>query len=102
MVDDKYITFKRADWDKFISSARMITAIDMREFENYTLDDAVVIRTRDTFAAAALHTYANSIAVAAKCIGDLMPDVSQRLQKIADYFHTRAYEADDTKSQLPD
>lgn len=102
MSDNKYITFKREDWDSMHERHASIYHNTLKALEDEALEDAVVIRTQDAFAAAALHTYANSIAVAARCIGELAPSTSQRLQKIADYFHERAVEASDVKTKLPD
>lgn len=101
MSDQKYITFKREDWKEFSKTTQYSDGF--RRFEEaHVLEDAVVIRTQDSFASAALHTYANSIAVAARAIGELAPSTSARLQGIADYFHERAVEASDTHTKLPD
>lgn len=100
-MDNKYITFKREDWEEFANTTRYSN--NFRDFERESaLGDSVVIRTRDAFAAAALHTYANSIAVAARAIGELAPGTRDRLQSIADYFHERAVEASDVTTHLPD
>lgn len=101
-MDNKYITFKREDWEAFPSHIRNVYANTLQDMEKKAVPDAVVIRRKDAFASAALHTYANSIGVAAKCIGMLSPDVSKRLLTIADYFHEQAVLSDDTDTKLPD
>lgn len=102
MSDQKYITFKREDWDEFASGGTKYSS-DIERFGLKTaLPDSVVIRLQDEFASAALHTYANSISVAARAIGMHAPTTSGRLQDIADYFHDRAMESDDLEHKLPD
>ena len=110
MTDDKYIVFKREDFDEFF---RLVQA-DRPYIEALTdrsLNDAVVIRTQDVFAGPALHCYAASISVAAKLVSAQHIDrdyteeeASQinRLQQIADYFHERALEADESEQKVPD
>lgn len=102
--DNKYIVFKREDWETIVDDFYVIKDKNkMNDWVRKTqLLDAVVIRTRDAFAAAALHTYANSIAIAARVLGELAPATRDRLQSIADYFHERAIEASDVKTKLPD
>lgn len=104
MDDDKYVVFKREDWNRYVEEIDGADAqwIVKQFINSRVLKDAVVIRTRDSFASAALHTYANSIAISANAMHNVLPEVSSRLQKIADYFHSRAVEADDTESKLPD
>lgn len=102
-MDDKYITFKLTDWHEFCEAPRSLSRSDLKTFgTEKALRDSVVIRLKDAFASAALHTYANSISVSAMCIGMLAPEVSGRLQNIADYFHRQAIKADDMESRLPD
>jgi len=102
-MDDKYITFKLSDWNDFMDAPRSLQRNDVKRFgEDKALKDSVVIRLRDTFASAALHTYANSIAITAKLLGDHFPTTSKNLQRTADYFHEQAIAADDTDSKLPD
>ena len=102
-MNGKYITFKREDWDQLCTGGQSIYPQRLSEIgRQKEVDDAVVIRRKDAFASAALHTYANSIGVAAKCIGMLAPEVSTRLLNIADYFHTQAVLSDDTDTRLPD
>lgn len=101
--DSKYITFKRDEWEKFRDGHGCAYKRDKEDFQRQNeLHDSVVIRTRDAFAAAALHTYANSIAISARVVGELAPSTRDRLLKVADYFHQRAEEAADQDGKLPD
>jgi hypothetical protein len=100
--DSKYITFKRADWDQMVKNGQLYPESVKRWAEENGLKDSVVIRTRDAFAAAALNTYANSIAISAKVLGELAPSTRDRLLRVADYFHQRAEEAADQDGKLPD
>jgi hypothetical protein len=104
MIDTKYVTFKREDLDGWVDDLRgAIYKSDVASWvERNQLRDSVVIRLRDAFASAALHTYANSIAITAKALGELAPSTRDRLQGIADYFHQRACEADEMSNKLPD
>lgn len=86
-VDDKYIVFKREEFFRAVLE-------DTLPLEQFALKDAVVIRRRDHFAGPALHTYAACIAMVAT--------VKPELQRIADYFHEQALEADATDGKFPD
>lgn len=97
MKDEKYIVFKREDWDRYTSrsgcGANVAKAL-------LPLDDAVVIRTQDVFAAPALDGYANAIrtGMAIATLGPLennaeANEIHWRLGEIADYFHDRACES---------
>lgn len=94
--DQKYIVFKREDLPNYILSPRL-----RKEMELVAIYDAVVIRTQDSFAGPALHTYAASISTAAKLLKELDAETAIRLQNIADYFHYRAIEADSEEGKLP-
>lgn len=105
MPDGKYITFKREEFEKLSDDYQLIKDKTkfIRKAEEISLRDSVVIRLKDEFAAAALHTYANSISVAARAIGMHAPATSKRLSEIADYFHTQAVKSDDlAEHKLPD
>lgn len=75
--------------------------------KQYALDDAVVIRRQDVFAAPALEAYANAIQCLIEAI-DLVPydadlDKSkQSLRDIADYFHDQADRSYMIQRKLPD
>jgi hypothetical protein len=69
------------------------------------LQDAVVIRLKDPFAATALFTYANTI----MSFLELMPEETlsevenDRMMDLADYFHGQAVESQKIKDKrLPD
>lgn len=68
------------------------------------VDDAVVIRLKDPFAATALFTYCNTIVGAVELLADTVtPAEYERLLDIADYFHDKAIESAQIKNKrLPD
>lgn len=92
MNDNKYITFTRAEFMDWIASI----PLDVRGPLGCEVDDAVVIRTQDTFSGPTLHAYALTITHvidAFKSVGYLSK--ATELQPVADYFHQRALEADE-------
>lgn len=89
VTDEKYIVFKRSEWEAFA-----VSGANAHDHPLNMVYDAVVIRTRDTFAGPALHSYAASIGVAARVIGIVDPLKAKGLMDIADYFSERAEEAD--------
>lgn len=97
--DEKYVVFKR---EEFLAWAETVTEI----MPGGALEDAVVIRTQDVFAAAGLEAYANNIRVYAGAIAGMIPDLPaekrgpamvmvQRCTEIAGYFQDCAAEAED-------
>lgn len=87
-MDQKYIVFKREDFE---NTSEVLLA---------EIEDAVVIRLQDIFAAPALYTYYNSIQVAMTL---LPPNERAALLPIADYFHEMATMADKTDHRkIPD
>lgn len=101
--DDKYLTIRRSELNELLAT---IVGNDSEQWvrdqlETYAVEDAVVIRTTDVFAGPALQSYASVIALVSQFCR-----VREPLQKAADYFATRAQEADDKHaaglSKLPD
>lgn len=91
--DDKYVTFKRSD--------ALAVSEGFTTFRIETeLPDAVVIRRQDYFASPAFATYAAMIAIAIKLSVD--PEISARLQQVADYFERQAQLAADEGWKFPD
>ena len=85
MEDDKYVVFKRLEFE------------DMP----LTLEDATVIRGQDLFAAPALDVYAASISIVLK-FGGMTDETRKELQNAADYFHERANESRAIAFKTPD
>jgi hypothetical protein len=112
LKDDKYIVLKRSEVEQMVLELGLQSIDDpnhplewaLDALESYALNDAVVIRTGDTFAGPALHSYAHTIAL----VANMSPDarVRHQLQRIADYFADRAREADvqayEETAKLPD
>lgn len=86
-MDDKYMVYKRAEMQAFLSDLHGSGRAVMPQH----LDDAVVIRRQDLFAPPALDAYANAISIARELVPD--GDVKDRLRDIADYFSDQAAKA---------
>lgn len=98
---DKYVVFKREEFE-----AWYYDIVEMRSQPPDEVPDHTVIRAQDIFAAPALHAYANSITVA-MTIFDALPRLGEenkkRLRDLADFFHERAAEAEQTDyRKIPD
>lgn len=99
MRDDKYVVFKRKDWESLKEGqfGRQYSAA-----ERFSVPDAVVIRKQDIFAAPGLFSYANAIQSAVEILQANMIDTS-KLQEIADYFHEQGIEAQHVEyRKIPD
>jgi len=126
MKDEKYMVFKRNEFYELmgelalpvgdVDCAPVAQNIEKRAKE-VSLQDAVVIRKQDMFAAPALHAYASSIQTVIELLESLAPDPNikdhgipgmpvgkmARLHEIRDYFFQQALEADDVRTKkVPD
>lgn len=95
--NDKYVVFKREDFERLMDEDRPHMYAAALEVE-----DAVVIRRQDLFAGPALSSYAHSIAIAVKVAENPKNDQVKALRRIADYFHEQAILADAEGWKLPD
>jgi len=92
----KYIVYKREEF-----------CFDGQQ-EYCELEDAVVIRLQDVFAAGALYTYAASIRTTVEilsqrsALGSAEVTEIERLNEIADYFMDMAAKAEATAGKVPD
>lgn len=103
MADDKYVTLKREDWVAFhgaLSVAFSSTPVRERPMTPAPLEDTVVIRKQDIFAASGLSAYANAMVAVADAIaaipevrGDSNHPLLERLEQVSDYFFEQAEEA---------
>ncbi len=114
-IDEKYVVFKRKEFDDWYDSLTEIS-----DSPPSSVEDAVVIRRQDVFAPPALDAYANSIQACIEIMDDVFfhdaPEAifdtreqmeravnqNTRLRAIADYFHEQAAVAWDTDRKLPD
>jgi len=96
----KYIVFKADDYAQWFKDGRRIQGLPQ------AVDDAVVIRLKDPYAASALHAYTNAILTVLDLdiiTENLDPAVYQEQVEIADYFHQKAMESGDIKQRkFPD
>jgi hypothetical protein len=102
--DEKYIVFKRADWERMKIEQQHDGQYfcQLTEAESEQVPDAVVIRCQDSFAPPALDMYASNVSQVVEAFGDSAPKHIKRLKEIADYFHQRAAEAWQVERKLPD
>lgn len=120
IADEKYIVFKRERFHTMMGYLALppwrnrdtgeLVGTDLpcapladeilHEVDREMINDAVVIRRQDMFAAPALATYASMIAMAAK--GQSDPEVAARLLGVADYFQQQSEAAAEEGWKLPD
>jgi hypothetical protein len=98
-TDDKYITFRRADFLEWIASMPAHQERIHADTEALEISDAVVIRRQDVFASPCLLTYASMISLVAK--NHPTPPVAEELLLIADYFQRQGELAGDEAYKLP-
>jgi len=91
----KYITFRRDELFDLLAQFGMKGDLTAME-----IDDAVVIRRQDIFAAPALFAYAHSIAIAAKVAENTM--LHDQLIRVSDYLHQQAELAGEEGHKFPD
>lgn len=103
LENEKYVVFKKEDYDELRWGDTMPN----------TVDDAVVIRLKDPFAATALFTYANTIMSFVELMTNtymtrpadvgMNPGEVKRMMEIADYFHQQACASQEISGKrLPD
>ena len=103
VIDEKYVVWKRKDWEKFLEDWAGADEEMVRDLNEAALKDATVIRGQDLFAAPALDCYANSIGIAMMVMPVVTHDHQRKeLEKTMDYFHERATEARMIGFKLPD
>lgn len=101
-MDEKYIVFKKEEWDSFRKQFRPTSP-------PLPVEDAVVIRRQDMFAPPALDAYANAITVALTVLSEADggadiydAEIPKKLRDVADYFHEQAKLAWDLHRKIPD
>jgi hypothetical protein len=98
--DDKYITFNREEFQKFLTESLSFLNPDLFEgFDPLEIQDAVVIRRQDFFASPCLLTYASMISLVAQQHPN--KKIQAELQIIADYFHQQGVAAGEEGWKLP-
>jgi len=101
--DPKYIVFKAEEFDRWNNLVGGTKKAGLQG----RVDDAVVIRLKDPFAATALYTYCNTIMSFLELMDDrdasMTEEERQRMLDIADYFHGQAMDSEKIKGKrLPD
>ena len=93
--EPKYVVFKLDEWRGIVEPSTYPQPVN----------DAVVIRLKDPFAATALYTYCNTIMSMLELLPEeyLSEAENQRMLDIADYFHGKAMDSEKIKGKrLPD
>ena len=103
----KYVVFKTAEWE-----GEMQKYLQTQKARGYSVplpdevEDAVVMRRQDVFAAPAFRVYANSMAasmvVAAKLVAPGLHLKSETLSQIARYFEEQAELSESENRKVPD
>lgn len=103
----KYVVFKKDEWDEAMASY-----LKRQQAQGYPVplpdevEDAVVMRRQDVFAAPAFRVYANSMAaamvVAAKLVAPGLHLQSETLSQIARYFQEQAELSELENRKVPD
>lgn len=103
----KYVVFKKSEWDEV-----MKPYLGQQGARGYPVplpdevEDAVVMRRQDVFAAPAFRVYANSMAasmvVAAKLVAPGLHLESETISKIARYFQEQADLSEQEDRKVPD
>lgn len=106
-TDDKYVVFKREEWEE-----TMLPYVQQQRARGYPVpmpeevDDAVVMRRQDIFAAPAFRLYAATISaslvVAAKIVAPGMVISNSTLEDIALYFDGQAELSEQEIRKVPD
>lgn len=101
IVNEKYITFKRDEWDAIADDKGSATK---NQFLRIEVEDAVVVRLQDPLAGPALHVYSAMAAAMADILNDHGEDATAlRLRKIANYFaQMESFSAEFSPKRLPD
>lgn len=103
MKDNKYIVFKRDDWERWVDKQMELD----HSLPLMPVEEVVVIRLQDVFAGPALHAYSSSVSTIIETLeaenvvlgGNLM----SRLHRVRDYFFEQALAADDVRTRkVPD
>lgn len=110
MSDEKYIVFKRSDWDVLrgkLSQVEIPSILD-RVLELPPVDDAVVIRLQDEFAESGLSAYAMNIQTVLDIVDPQTVGTGayRSMEITRDYFHASSLDAGEIRrrgqAKLPD
>lgn len=111
MENDKYVVFKREDWQAIKASLdRSVGGGPYEQGQIAPLDDAVVIRRQDIFAGPGLFAYANAIQTAIDLLKTEQNDATwfhpsdeRRLEELRDFFWEQAMMASHEEvKKIPD
>lgn len=100
-MNEKYVVFKREDWDGWLADEGSGPISFPPE-----VGDAVVIRKQDLFAPGALSEYGNSIVTVLELCANIRIDIGKERRRhlldVADYFFTESEDARRGWRKVPD
>lgn len=92
---NKFITFNRADFERCMNALRLeVDGSIVNDIMSRELEDAVVIRKRDSLAAPVLHTYASLAQTTIDILKEVGVEAPESLDQIRDHFWEQASEAE--------
>jgi hypothetical protein len=92
---NKFISFNREEFEKCMNALRLeVDASIVSDIMGRELDDAVVIRKRDSLAAPVLHTYASLAQTSIDILHEVGVEAPESLSQIRDHFWNEASEAE--------
>lgn len=103
----KYVTFKTVDLERMLYQDYDFNEADLAYARAKALEDAVVIRKKDVFAASALYSYATAVQSAIELLGEAQTgvvvdrSVLEHLSELADYFAGEADHARQLHGRIP-
>lgn len=97
MMDDKYVVFKREDFEQAMSALRLEVGDDgiVEDVKGRSVEDAVVLRLQDRFSEHGLRAYAGALITAVDVLAEAPVDAQvdgeiERLARMADRFNDLA------------
>lgn len=111
MKDEKYVVFKRSDWEDLVEAMESTGTGTthhqaFRNLQDRALMDLTVIRHQDWFAGPALWAYAHGVQLTLKGLQSNASMIDarliERLRRTAAYFEEAALNADEVGCKFPD
>lgn len=106
--NDKYVVFRKSEFDRMMQALHLeAPASVVNHIRGQALDDAIVIRKKDTFAPTALYAYATGVLSAIEIMENthsVIPDPGtlDHLRDLADFFASQADDARQLHGRIPD
>lgn len=99
-MKDKYIVFKREEWDELVR--KDLRFAQWGTVERLSIEDAHVIREQDLFAPGVLATYAGAVQTAIEVIEDAGVTVPTHMFHVRDHFFMASNNSAMRPRKIPD